>query len=434
MKIQKQPRTVPVLLLLICILLLSGCSRVISRIPETGDPVDPVRPIDELDDHGIPIISISVEDGETITDTKTWKRCGVIVGGSDAAYDGENLGASIRGRGNGSFLDSPLKKPYKIKFDQKINLLGIGQGAARDWLLLAQARETSFLRNFMALRMGQLLSGIRYSSGFLLVEVYLNGEYMGVYQLCEQVEVQGKRIAVTEESDQDEIGFLVELDHYITKASTKNGTFIVEGEPYQIKSDYQTTKQYRFIENYITSVDTALRKGDRQEIEALIDLDSFVDMYLLQEYLKNTDSGWSSFFLYREIGGKLIFGPPWDFDFSMGNDIRFRNGAWDGFDMGEGYDAGYGQDNEWFKAMWKHDWFRELLAKRWYEISDSVIPKMLEEGREIAEVARVAIDANFDKWETLNGSYDDVVNSLMAWLQNRKQWLDENFSQYLRED
>lgn len=383
---------------------------------------------DTVEDHGVPILCVEVANGEQISDTYTWKECSVTVRGDASeglSYAGSRLGAAVRGRGNGSWEQSARKKPYKIKFNKKINLFGIGGGEAKDWVLLPQAKEYSFLRTFMAFRMGQLLSGIDYASGFALVEVYLNGEYMGVYQLAEQVEVQESRIRVTEESDGDEIGFLVELDRY----ASGYGSFTVREERYQVKSEMQTSGQLRYISYFIRSVDLALYAGDREKIEELIDLDSFVDMFLLQEYLKNTDAGWSSFYMYKEIGGKLRFGAPWDFDLSQGNDPRFRDGAWDGFDGGEGYSAKYDQDNEWFVAIWRQRWFRELAYARWLEITDSVIPQMWEEGLSVAENARTAIDANFKKWKTLpeGKSYDDCLLELTDWLKNRKKWMDENF-------
>ena len=60
-------------------------------------------------------------------------------------------------------------------------------------------------------------------------------------------------------------------------------------------------------------------EGDREEIEELIDIDSVVDAYIVEEVFKNLDAGWSSFYMYRDIGGKLFFGPVWDFDLTSGN-------------------------------------------------------------------------------------------------------------------
>lgn len=145
-------------------------------------------------------------------------------------------------------------------------------------------------------------------------------------------------------------------------------------------------------------------------------------------------AGWSSFYMYQEIYGKLHFSAPWDFDLSQGNDPRFRNSAWDGFDAGDGYSAdGLDQDNEWFKALWKNDWFKKLLAKRWYKITDTVILQVIEESLFIAQEAYVAINENFRKWQTLNWwqTYGDCLEKLLNWHANRKNWLDENFAQYL---
>lgn len=384
---------------------------------------------DKIEDHGIPAICVNVNDGSGITDRSTWKDCAVTLTNCDEKFAFTDLAATVRGRGNGSWDQSATKKPMKIKFGKKQNLLEMGQGKAKDWVLIPNAVEYSLLRNFIALRMGQLLDGIDYSAGSRLVEVYLNGEYKGVYLLTEQTEVQKHRVNVDTTGEEEEIGYLVELDRYASGA----GRFTINGEEYEVKSDWQTDAQLQGIIDKVTAVDAAIRRGERAAIEKLVDLDSLLDTYLLHEYLKNTDSGWSSFYFYADKGGKLTFGAPWDFDLSQGSDSRFRQGAWDGFDAGTGYDAGYDQDNEWFKALWKQDWFRTAAAKRWYEISDTIIPQVLSEAYALAESARTAIDANYELYGAPDGwrTYDDCLAELQSWHRNRKTWLDRNFRQYL---
>lgn len=384
----------------------------------------------QIENRGIPCISIDIGNGTGITDRETWKSCTVDVTNCENGYERSSLPASVRGRGNGSWTQSGSKKPFKIKFDKKINLLGIGGGSAKDWVFLPQATDLSLMRTYMAFSLGRALDGIDYCSACLPVEIYLNGRYMGVYILAEQVEVGKHRIPINDETDTDEIGYLVELDRY---ASGK-GAFRINGEDYEIKSDYKTDAQRRYIIRTVEQVDAAIRSGKKSRVEKLVDLDSLIDMFLLQEYLKNTDAGWSSFYFYADAGEKLQFGAPWDFDCSQGNDKRFRLGAWDGFDGGEGYDAGgYDQDNEWFVSLWKTDWFKQMAAKRWYEITDTLLPKIYDDTKAIAAVSRKAIDKNYELYPVLEvfRNYDDYLNELMNWHENRKQWMDEHFREYL---
>ena len=93
-----------------------------------------------------------------------------------------------------------------------------------------------------------------------------------------------------------EIGFLVELDHY-AGADPNDIYFRVGSNSYTVKSEVNSDEQLEYIKEYIAYVDNAISLGNRNAIEKLVDVDSLVDMYILQEYLKNTDAGYSSFFM-----------------------------------------------------------------------------------------------------------------------------------------
>ena len=106
------------------------------------------------------------------------------------------------------------------------------------------------------------------------------------------------------------------------------------------------------------SVEDEIIEGDEQTIEGLVDIDSLVDTYILEEYSKNIDVGWSSFFMYKKAGGKLYFGPPWDFDLAFGNDYRLDDGAWEGIYVGA--DMGFKSANVCMCGSVKYDGFASL--------------------------------------------------------------------------
>ena len=328
------------------------------------------------------------------------------------------------------------KFPYKIKFRAKINPFDLGDCKAKDWVLLAHVGDQSMLRNYAAKILGDMLGGIPFSCNARLVNVYLNSEYIGVYELTEQVEVGDYRVNIDDGRSTVENGFLVELDHYASGIYVRVG-----GQKYTVKSDVYSDEQVEFIKDYLQKVDDAIYEGDEKTLRELVDMDSVVDMYIVQEFAKNIDVGWSSFFMYRDVGGKLTFAPPWDFDLSFGNDARLDGGAYDGLYVGPGGDIM--QDHLWYNALFECEWFRSLVATRWRAVSKTLIPATIRAVKNAADDISADMEKNYEKWDILGKkqqqeprqvysltTYKEHTDYLISWMESRKAWLDNEF-QYM---
>jgi hypothetical protein len=167
----------------------------------------------------------------------------------------------------------------------------------------------------------------------------------------------------------------------------------------------------------------------------LIDINSFVDTYIAEEVLKNLDFGFDSFYLHKDKGGKLCFGPIWDFDLSLGNSNETCEYYYDFYAANNVID---GVSNPWYYTIMKNRWFRELVIERWDEITDilNAIPdKVLEEGQKYYN----SFCRNFEKWQifgrvmnretsfiTSLSTYKEHYNYLSEWARNRIEWLDDN--------
>jgi len=413
--------------------------------PSAEQPTVPPPPQDNYDiplytNEKTPIIRIRTEDGKRVPSNKSEVICHVSLESSVSGQNAIGLPATIRVRGNGSLAvgHSTGKYPYKLKFDSPINLFDLGQGNAKDWVLLAHAGDQTMLRDYAAKTLGDLLSGIPYSPNTRLVTVYLNDEYIGIYELTEQVEVQKCRIDINDSLTGEENGFLVELDNY---AEEGEDVFVTVGRStFTIKSDIHSDEQIAFIQEYLEDVNTAIYKGDYRKLGSLVDMKSLLDMYLLQEYAKNIDAGWSSFYMYREAGGKLIFAPPWDFDLAFGNDMRLDNGAVEDLYIGTGRND-FMQNHHWYIALYENDWFRDLAAKRWAQISDTLIPRLIDAVRQTGASIAPDMENNYKRWNFLGKrqhqepnqilklkTYWDHVNYLVEWMEARKEILDAEFA------
>ncbi len=378
-------------------------------------------------------------------------------------YRLDYLLAEFRGRGNGSWTDfngsNDPKNGYRIKFDKKQSLFG---GAAnKHWVVLACTNfdDPTMSRNYLAYNMGgAVFDNIEHVTSANWIDLYVNGEYRGVYLLCEHTRVGSGRVDIESEYGVNDTGYLIEYDAYAASddGAKKGVTYFSinddESEenrlvkyPFTVKSpdpdDYvkdgglterQFMDQVSYIKDYVKRVYEAAIGGDFETFAELADVDSFVDMYILHELYKNVDCGYSSFYLYKKPGGKLYAGPPWDFDATTNINER-------GDRTPQGiYVAGSVADptasphcaSELYINLYKNASFKGAVKTRWKTLSPN-IKAFLDErmNDEVYSTYKSAMGKNYVRW---NGKVQSVAESdwisamqtLKQWLSDRTAWLD----------
>lgn len=391
----------------------------------------------EYDALELPIISITTETGGDVTSKTEYINGTIAITNCDTEYILEEMGMEIRGRGNFSW-HTP-KKSYRVKLSKKQNLLGQGEGAAKSWTLIANHCDQSLIRNYITLNYARRLENIAFMSSAVSVDLYLNGEYRGVYLLCEQNQVHEYRVNIAENPESLLTGYFIEMSNYAAE-----NVFYAGGRAYETKNDLSTSsdlynRQQAYIADVVQRCWDAVLRGDREEIEKLLDIPSVVDTYIVEELFKNKDDGWDSFYMYYDAtveGEVLHFGPIWDFDLSGGN-------ADDGCESYEGLWAGISgqmQDNGWFYTLMQYNWFRKLVVERWNELkgeTDQVPAAILAEAR----AGFNAYSRNFEKWQIFGQrinleppqvralrSYTEHYEYYAAWMTGRIAWLDGYFN------
>ncbi|MBE6726701.1 MAG: hypothetical protein E7576_16160 [Ruminococcaceae bacterium] len=406
---------------------------------DTPDNVPENKSFTALFDYDVldmPVIAIDTSTGREVQSKTEYISADFRICGTDEEYSFSET-IQLRGRGNNSW--GYEKKSYKMKFPQKVNLFGLGTGKDKVWVLLANVCDQSLQRNHVALELARRLEGIDFSPASKSVEVYLNGEYRGVYLLAEEIRDSKARVVIDSEGYETEtdIGYVVELSSYAS-----GDTFSVGGKSYQVHSDLSADRnvkreQIRFITDYLGKCLDALKAGDRAEIEALIDVDSMLDTYLAEEVVKNLDTGWDSFYLYKAKGGKLFIGPIWDFDLSLGN-------ANEGEETIDGLFAatrsGSGGGNPWCYRPMELEWFRELAVARWDEIKPKYVDVIPGEVREEGAGKLRSYERNFIRWKIFGTTqnreteairrlktYKAHYEYLADWAEQRIAWLDKTY-------
>ncbi len=253
---------------------------------------------------------IDVEDQQQILERNTWLTCHISLDGRGqfADYSGT---ARIRGRGNSTWLWYD-KKPYKIKLDRKSPLLGLAE--AKDWNLLANYRDVTDIMNTFAFEAARQLS-MPHTNHTRYVELFLNGEYQGLYQLTEKIEVDENRIDINPDG-----GVLLCLDlddgPSLSPSATDNFWSSIYSLPICVKyPDEPTTSQLQDIRRDFAVLEAAIRDRDFSACDSLMDIASFISILQLHEYLYNVEiEAPRSLYIYRDPSGPYTFGPVWDWD------------------------------------------------------------------------------------------------------------------------
>lgn len=371
----------------------------------------------------LPAVYITTESGSlsAIHADKSHKEPGtirIVEADGTVSYDG--VLKQIKGRGNTTW--EYAKKPYNIKLQEKADLFGMGE--SKDWCLLANFRDTSYVRNAMVFDYA-LEMGVPNTTDTQSFDLYINGEYQGLYQMTEKMEVGDNRLEVPDleqlneqANPEDKLskfpaystenakgvslpvtpaernGFLLELDFPERWAEEVSGFITTDGQHVVMKSpEHASAEQVEYVRALAQAFEDLLFAGDERYLD-YIDLDSWAQLYLIEEIFEDVDCGLSSIYFYV-MDGKLYAGPLWDFDLTMGGSYAVENpstlyAAWR--ERTERYIS------HWLPELYKQESFlarvKELYAGGW-EAELEVLAGQAE-----AYVANISASAamDADRW------------------------------------
>ena len=408
----------------------------------------------------------------------------ISVGNCEEEYVMTDIAAQVKLRGNATL--NYEKKPIRIKFEKKQKLLGLHDDEKyKSWVLLADYKDLSMMNNSLAFYLGNAILGSDgyYCTDFRNVEVYLNGQYWGVYLLVEQQEVKDNRSSVPEVDDDytgTDIGYFFEYDGYYNEEGTSyldggdgdptftmtypSGAAYRNNIGYTVKSDLYTKDQLNFLKNYLTNafyiayeatkgnfykfdenynvVNDPNAKDAKTVVASVIDLQSLVDVYILNEIACDLDVDWSSFYLSlnmtAEGNKKVTFEAPWDWDSCFGLRSDINNAV----PNAQGMYASK-KNNPWIRLVTGQDWFWEMVVAKWTDMKEHDV---LENTIEFLNAERDAYKdyyiKNYERWPnrvtggnsecnpTLN-SYRDIQTAqrnasdwVIDWITKRFAYLD----------
>lgn len=419
----------------------------------------------------IPVISVTTAPDDVIASREKYTSCVVDVFNCDEKLEINEASAGIKVRGNSSAYYGDVsqilanKVPYRIKFDKKTNMLGLNNGAeCRSWVLLKS--DWDLIRNDIAFRFGRTIMGdSNFCSDGQLVHLYVNEEFQGVYELCEQCQINPNRVDISEPEEgytDTDIGYYLELDNYATSDEDnhyismdyENATVTdINGETrqfvpaeYSIKNDLYSQNQIDFIDKYLNNlfkivyeacengkyykfdenydlVDSDVTTAE-EAVSNVMDIDSVRDMYILYEIVHDYDCGEGSFYMCVDLSKgskcpKLKFTSPWDFNWAYNDSTeKYYAGAF----TDKNFVAKNGdRSNPWFIVLCKQDWFMDTVKEKWTEMSrEKLLQGCIKTEREYLK----EYDADLRKGEEWG---PDSAEDLFNWIENRIYWLNSQW-------
>lgn len=311
------------------------------------------------------------------------------------------LRMQIRGRGNSTWTNLD-KKSYRLKFDEKHKVLGMH--TSRHWALLAQALSwMGQMNDALPFEIGRRM-GMAWNPHMQPVEVALNGQYIGLYFLTENVRVAKNRVNVIEQNDYetelDKVtgGWLLEIENYVQH----DNIIFTEGngQPFWItvhSPELLSEEQRDYITNFLLETDSAIYVEDKgsQLWEQYIDIDSLAIYYIVQEIVDNPEAFSGSCYIHKQRGNdtKLIFGPLWDCGSSYyrwSETYRFNEFIYENVPS---YCL-----SRWIGEIAKFPRFQERVRFHWKRFYQEVYPEMDEYMDQFVAKIEQAGNADHKRW------------------------------------
>ncbi len=392
----------------------------------------------------LPLVVIHVENAKEPADKVNDLRMHTTIISADGTEIITDSG-TVRLRGNAS-MNFP-KKPYRIKFDKKRHVLG-SPAKAKKWTLINNYGDKTLMRNYLAFDLSRRVE-LPFTPFCVPIDVMLNGEFKGCYQLCDQVEVGKGRVEIDEmdatctEGEALTGGYFIEIDAYAYDEAVY--FYSNKNNPVTIKSpdeDVIQKEQKNYIKNYFNTMEASLFKSNFADPEEgyrrYLDVESFLKHFIVGEFSGNTDTYWSTY-MYKPRGDEQFHvGPVWDFDLAYDNDNRTYpiNNLKDWVYATKGSYAG--QMRSFVGRIVKSDTqAKEQLAQMWADLrmsgkfcEDSLVA-VVDEMEQWLDASQ---QLNFKRWNIMNtkvhqnpkvwGSYEKEVENVRSYIKKRIEWFD----------
>jgi len=329
---------------------------------------------------------------------------------------------TVKGHGNSTWFQP--KKPYTVTLETPGGMLGMGY--AQKWILISNVFDETSLRNTIVYDAAESIGRYAgWSPDHAYVDLYLNGEYAGLYLLTRKIEAGADSLAL-EEADT-----LFEM--MVSDREADSDSFAVTSDR-MIEMVFPKTdadgSRLAALEAYIAEFTQALYAENGvcgacgKYWSDYIDLDSWARKYLIEEVFSNYDAGQNSQYFWLDASqNKIVAGPCWDYDLTIG---KLWNTYWTtphcmlelrGWEDGE----------SWYGALMRREEFAALVRRIYEEELRPVILDYVDSGiGELAKRLEAAVAMNNRRWSVYSpkGSLAGDAADMADYLRARVAFLD----------
>ncbi|MDA3853819.1 MAG: CotH kinase family protein, partial [Bacteroidales bacterium] len=356
-----------------------------------------VAPINFISSN-LPIIKINTQ-GETIVDEPKITATMQIINNANGInyfadtvfeYDGY-IGIEIRGFTSQNYDKKSYTVETRNEDGSNNNTELMGMPKENDWVLHGPYSDKSLMRNALAYHLGNRM--VKWCPRTRFAEVQINGEYRGIYLITEKIKIDKNRLDIAKlkeidiSGDQLTGGYIISIDRdqegsWNSPYMGRTGSVDVPFSYVDPKYDELTIEQRNYIKDYIIEFETALKESRFKDPEngyrAYIDVESFVDYFIMTELSRDLDGYRVSVFFHKDKdskGGKLTMGPFWDYNLCFGNANfmqAYNPEGWaaDGIGSADSYEIPF-----WWDRFREDPYFETILQYRWEELRQTVISK-----------------------------------------------------------
>ena len=382
----------------------------------------------------VPRVYVTTDEGNGNSIVKADGYVGASVKIEDV--DGSVLEdkASFKVRGNSTALAE--KKPFTFKFAKKKDVLGMGKG--KKWALLANCFDPTLMRNYIAFDIARELD-IDYTSNQKYVELWVDGVFKGCYTLMEPVQEGKDRVDIDIESNNGMKDFLIEYEYN----RDEEGVTYIKSNGYRFalsEPEEPNEEQLAYIQEKVDTLTSAILSKNYETMASVTNIESFAKLYLVNEFVKNVDSNYSSVYYYYK-DGVFYAGPPWDYDLASGNVNASSSKSYEHASTPDRLYTAY--TNLFYHLMMRNE-FREDVRKVYSE-HYAFFKNIYSEGGLIDGLLAKYGDVfsrNFNEagWDvskrytiqmrTPEPTFDENVSFLKNWYREHNAWLGNTLAVY----
>ncbi|MBQ0157159.1 MAG: CotH kinase family protein, partial [Bacteroidales bacterium] len=381
---------------------------------------------------GLPVIYLTTKDKQSINDRETWldqTQFTIYKADGTVEYDAEPELVQVKGRGNSTWDCAPKdKRPYAVKLNKKSRVMGMVEH--KRWALLASYYDATLIHNAMTNYLAKKYTNQDWVPSGYNCELVLNDSHKGVYYICEQVKNSDTRVNA----------------EYLMESDSKKGISSTSIEGPKSHNAFYTkdpeldrnSEEFANIKEIITNFETALYKADYDSLVKLIDLESFVDWYMLKELAHDVDGNmFTSCFFTIMKDGKMKMGPLWDFDLTYGTSPFDRE--FEGSKSYEGYYITTTNKNtrnatSWFGQFIKMPAFQQILKEKVLNL-EAHLDDIFDYIDNQTEYLKLSATANKNTYSTGSGTmteetYIEKMKDLKDFVQARLGWFVKEVSEF----